>query len=94
MYSVKASCLLADFIRNTNRILIDGVTNVIELGSGCGLAGIVALRKLVSRQARAKVLLTDCDFGVLEQLKANILLNQRYVAYCFILIYTKKSGLI
>lgn len=60
--------MLADFIRT----FVDlNEKNVLELGAGCGLAGIVAAKCYGTRS----VFLTDVNADVLQQLAENIALN-------------------
>lgn len=53
---------------------LDG--NVMELGSGCGLAGLTAATLLENSGSPDKVIFTDYNPSVLENLKKNVKLNE------------------
>uniref|UniRef100_A0A1I7ZPZ7 FAM86 domain-containing protein n=1 Tax=Steinernema glaseri TaxID=37863 RepID=A0A1I7ZPZ7_9BILA len=63
----QASCHLADLLA----VLDMSNKSVVELGAGCGLTGI----SVASWQGAERVMLTDFDPNVLEQLKHNVKLN-------------------
>ena len=56
-----------------NETLVRG--NVLELGSGCGLAGLTAATLLENDGSFDKVIFTDYNPSVLENLKRNVNLN-------------------
>uniref|UniRef100_A0A0N5ASC1 FAM86 domain-containing protein n=1 Tax=Syphacia muris TaxID=451379 RepID=A0A0N5ASC1_9BILA len=74
----QASCHLAHYLLGLGAELLDG-RDVIELGAGCGLAGIAA-----AASARAhSVTLTDCNDEVLELIHSNFNNNFTEVIYLF-----------
>ncbi|KAL7554648.1 hypothetical protein ACHAWF_019023 [Thalassiosira exigua] len=64
-------------MRNPSLVHGDGETNgdVLELGSGCGLAGLTAASMLERGLGDDKVFFTDYNREVLDNLKRNVELN-------------------
>uniref|UniRef100_A0A183CME4 FAM86 domain-containing protein n=1 Tax=Globodera pallida TaxID=36090 RepID=A0A183CME4_GLOPA len=68
----QASSVLANFLFHPSHCgTFSAVSHVLELGAGCGLAGI----SFAASNAMAKVTLTDAHPSVLCQLRGNVALN-------------------
>lgn len=75
---VLASYLIEQYHTNPATCCLNNATRILELGSGCGLTGIVAAQ-LVSSSSSSKsknVILTDFNRTVLRNLQRNIILNE------------------
>ncbi|KAF7636448.1 EF-hand domain-containing protein [Meloidogyne graminicola] len=78
----QASFALADFLflslSSTSSNLLPSLFNskcILELGSGCGLVGISLAKQLIKENKEIKIILSDSDSLVIEQLKENVKLN-------------------
>lgn len=68
----EAALALADFLLTSPHVSTKQVHKVVELGAGTGLTGLVAARVL---SPASRVILTDGDDLVVQNLRANIALN-------------------
>ncbi|CAD5205487.1 unnamed protein product [Bursaphelenchus okinawaensis] len=70
-----AAYLLSNYLIQTSEVTSnlnkDHPLKVLELGAGCGLAGLSLAKAFMSIQLTT----TDCDMNVLVQLRKNVLLN-------------------
>jgi hypothetical protein len=77
-----AAIMLSDYI-SKNPTLVENATSILELGAGCGLAGLTAAAMIKKKRCDGHtintspqdVLFTDYNRTVLENLERNILLN-------------------
>ena len=60
-----------------NATVLSKASSVLEIGAGCGLVGLLAARMVQKQQSTStRVLLSDFNQVVLENLQRNILLNE------------------